>query len=247
VTPFSLGGPGLGCSATRLRQLAAGELEGAERVRVVDHLACCPRCQETQREIAEEGRALAVKLPFQDFAAGVAARLARGERPAPGRSALRRRAPAALAAALVAAAVLPLVARLSAPRRHDEARIKGGAALTVYLQEPGGARALEPGEPVPTRALLRVVLAPGQRKHAAVLLLDADGVAVLYAGPAVAGPLPDAFEWTGAREATLTAVLADRAIDVQAASRRIAKGGAQAARSGDTDVIELKLIRRSAP
>jgi len=247
VTSRSLGGPGPGCSATRMRQLAAGELQGAERVRLLEHLAGCPRCQGTRREIAEEERALAAALPFEDFAAGVAERLAQVERPARGWRALRRWAPLALAATLVAAAALPMVARLTTPRRDEGVRIKGGPTLTVYLQQAGGSRVLEPGEPVPAGARLRLVVAPAQRKHVAVLLLDSDGVAVLHAGEALAGPLPDAFDWTGAAEATVVAVLADQPIDVAALAGRLAKGGVEAARTPGAEVVTLQLVRRYGP
>jgi predicted anti-sigma-YlaC factor YlaD len=230
-----------------VRRLAAGELTEGERARLLEHLAGCARCQETQREIAEEERALAAALPFEDFAAGVAERLARSQRPRRRQSALRRWAPVALAATVIAAAAVPLVAKLSTPLRDEGVRIKGGPTLTVYVQQAGGGRVLEPGEPVPPGARLRLALAPGQRKHAAVLLLDADGVAVLYAGTAVAGPLADAFEWTGAGEATVAAVLADQPIDVASVVRRVANGGVAAARSAGAEVIELRLFRRSSP
>jgi predicted anti-sigma-YlaC factor YlaD len=245
VSSLSLGGPGPGCSATRMRRLAAGELHGAERARLLEHLAGCARCQETQREFEEEARVLAAALPFEDLAAGVAERLARAEQPAP-RRALRRWVPVALAATLVAAAAVPLVARFSTPSRDDGIRLKGsGPSLTLYLQQVGGARAIAPGDAIPGAARLRLALAPGQRKHVAVLLLDADGVAVLYAGRAVAGPLPDAFEWTGAGEGTVLAVLSDRPIETDALVRRVEQGGVEGARSGGAEVVTLKLIRRS--
>ena len=243
---LSLGGPGPGCSATRVRRLAAGELDGAERARQLEHVAGCARCQQTQREVAEEGRALAAALPFEDFAAGVAERLARAEQPSSRGGPLRRWVPLALAAALVAGAAVPLVARYSAPPREDGTRVKGGAAMSLYVQEAGGARLLSRGEAVPPAARLRLSLAPAGRKHAAVLLLDADGAAVLHAGPAVPGPLPDAFEWTGAGEATVIAVLADEPFDADALAARVAKGGASAARARGAEVITLAL-RRSAP
>lgn len=242
---LSLAGPGPGCSASRIRRLAAGELGGAERARLLEHVAGCARCQETQREIAEEGRALAAALPFDDFAAGVAEKLAASERPA-ARARARRFLPLALAATLVAAAAVPLVARLS-PAREDGMRVKGGAALTLYAQAAGGARVVTPGDPIPAGARLRLALAPGGRKHAAVLLVDADGASILHVGPAVAGPLPDAFEWTGAGVATVVAVLADAPLDADALAEHLAKGGPEAVRAAGVEVVTRELVRGSGP
>jgi hypothetical protein len=245
VTSLSLGGPGPGCSATRLRRLAAGELAGAERAQLLEHLAGCARCQETQREIAEEGRALAAALPFQEFASGVAERLARAEMPSR-RWWARRWVPVAVAASLVAAAGVPLVARLSAPGSAHGVRVKGAPSLTVYVHRSGGARQLAPGESIPAGARLRLSLSPAGRAQAAVLLLDSDGAAVLYAGPALAGPLPEAFEWTGEGEATLLALFADEPIAAEALAKRVASPTEAAGASG-AEVVKLKLTRRSSP
>jgi len=244
---LSLGGPGPGCSAMRMRRLAAGEIEGAERAGLLEHVAGCARCQGMQREIAEEGRALAAALPFEDFAAGVAERLAEAK-PLPARTrALRRWVPLALAATLVAAAAVPLVSRLATPPRDDGTRVKGGAALSVYLQQAGGARLVPQGEPIPNAARLRLALSPGKRTHAAVILLDADGAAVLYAGAATPGPLPDAFEWIGAGEATVVAVLGDQPLDADSLAARLARGGVEAARAPGVEVVTRKLVRRNGP
>ncbi|OFX24806.1 MAG: hypothetical protein A2V77_14735 [Anaeromyxobacter sp. RBG_16_69_14] len=248
MTALMLGGPGLGCSATRVRRLAAGELSGAERTRLEEHVAGCARCQETQREIAEEGRALAAALPFEGFAAGVAELLARAEPPAIRRRALRRWVPVALAATLAIGAAVPLVARLSPAARDGGSRLKGGGpALSLYVQRPGGARSLAPGEPVPAGARLRLALVPGRRSHAVVLLLDSDGAAVLYAGPALAGPLPAAFEWTGSGAGSIIAVLSDEPLAVDPLVAAVAKGGAEAARSSGVEVVTLELARGGGP
>jgi Putative zinc-finger len=253
VTPLSLGGPGPGCSATRVRRLAAGELDGAERVRMEEHLAACARCQATRREVDEEQRVAVAALPFEALAAGVAERLARGDEALAARAAVRRRAPAmrlvplALAASLAIGVAVPLVSRLSAPQ-DDGVRAKGAAALTAFVQEGGAPpRVLAPGEAVAAGARLRIALPAGPRRHAAVLLLDADGVATLYAGPARPGPLPDAFEWTGAGEATVVAVLSDEPIAVEAVSARLASGGIPAAAAPGREVVTLKLLRGRGP
>jgi hypothetical protein len=70
---------------------------------------------------------------------------------------------------------------------------------------------------------------------------------VLYAGPAVAGPLPDAFEWTGAGVGTIIAVLADEPLAVDPLVAAVAKGGAKAARSSGVEVVALELARGGGP
>jgi len=116
--------------------------------------------------------------------------------------------------------------------------------VTVYVRDGEGVRALAPGEPVPPGAALRVGLAPAGRRHAAVVLLDADGAAPLYAGPATAGVLPGAFEWTGAGAGTVVAVLDDVPVDAAAVARRIGAGGpAAAAPRAAAEVLVLPLVR----
>jgi len=256
VTPLSLGGPGPGCSATRVRRLAAGELEGAERARMEEHVAACARCRATRREVDEEQRAALAALPFEALAAGVAERLARAEAPplASLRAARSRRAvalrwaPLALAASLALGVAVPLVSRLAAPTRDDGLRTKGSAALTAYVQVGGATpRVLSPGEAVPAGARLRLSLPAAKWRRATVVLLDRDGVATLYAGPARPGPLPDAFEWSGADEATVLAVLSDEPVDVEAVAARLASGGMSAATAARGEVLTLRLVRRRAP
>ena len=241
----SLGGPGPGCSATRVRRLAAGELAPPERARVEEHLLGCARCAGTLREIEEERRGLAAALPFDAFAAGVAERLAR---PPPRRErwgrAVTRFVPLALAASVALGVGVPLVARLTA--REDANRVKGGAALTVYVDGAGGPRALAPGEPVPPGARLRVAVGGAAGRQLAVALVDRDGVAVVYAGPAVAGPLPGAFEWTGEGDGALVAVLDGRPVDAAALEARLGRGGVGAASPGGrAEVVIVRLARRA--
>jgi hypothetical protein len=223
----SLGGPGVACSAMRIRRLDAAELGPDERARTEAHLAACARCQGVRDELARERARLEEVLPFETFAAGVAERLARAERPSP-RPARKtfRLVGLALAAGLTLTAAVPLVLRLSRP--DETYRLKGGAALTVYVRDAGPAgepRALSPGEPVPQGAALRLGLAPAGHGHVVVVLEDADGAAVLYAGPADAGVLPGAFEWTGAGAGRLVAVLDDVPVDAEALTRGLRQGG----------------------
>ena len=76
---LDLGGPGFGCSAMRVRRLAAGELTGMEKERTEAHIAGCARCAAVVQEIAAEKEALRRDVPFPQFAAAVAEKLA--ERP----------------------------------------------------------------------------------------------------------------------------------------------------------------------
>jgi hypothetical protein len=241
-----LGGPGVACSAMRVRRLAQGELAGDERARTEEHLARCGRCQGVMREVAEERARVAAELPFEAFAAGVAERLAA---PAHGGSATGRlgRATArlgpvlALAAGLLLAAAFPVVLRVS--REGASHRTKGGADVTVWVRDDGAPRVLQPGEPVPRRAALRIGLSPAGRRFAAVAVVDADGAAVLHAGAAAAGVLPDAFEWTGA-SGELVVVLDDDPIDAAALAERLVRGGAPAAAPGRGAEVIVRPLRR---
>jgi hypothetical protein len=175
----TLGGPGVACSAMRVRRLAAGELAGEERARTEEHVAACARCQEVDRELGRERARLAAELPFEALAAGVAERLARAQ----ARPRQRRflGVGVALAAGLAFAVAVPSALRV-ARDGGTSVRTKGGADLTVWVQDGGGARALAPGDPVPPGAPLRIALAPAGRRFAAIALVDADGAVILHAG-----------------------------------------------------------------
>jgi hypothetical protein len=241
----SLGGPGVACSAMRVRRLAAGELAGEDRARTEAHVAGCARCQGTQRELAGERARLEAELPFEVFAAGVAERLAAPvASPRPRRS--YRLAGLALAAGLAAAVAIPALLRVGGDRDGEDGwRIKGTLELAVWASTGGGdPRALSPGEPVPAGASLRVGLPAVARRYAAVALVDRDGVVVLHAGPAAPGPLPGAFEWTGAGDGTLVAVLDDRPVDGAALAARLERGGVAAASPGGRAVVVVRALRR---
>ena len=252
---IALGGPGVACSAMRVRRLAAGELGGEERARTEAHLLACGRCQGVARELEVERARLQAELPFERFAAGVAERLAA----TPARSgrrighlralhpfarAVARQRGLALAAGL--ALVLGSAAVLHVSREESPERLKGGAELSLYVREAAGARALAPGEPIPSGAALRVGLSPGRQRFAAVALLDAEGAIVLHAGRAEAGVLPGAFEWTGPEEGTLVAVLADEPVDAAALADRLARGGPAAASPGGDAEVLVRPLRRAA-
>jgi hypothetical protein len=235
----SLGGPGLACSAARVRRLLAGELAEAEQLRAAEHLDGCGRCRGVRDEVLAERRELERSLPFEAFAAGVAEHMARRE----SRSPVRRAAAVALAAGLAVAAAVPLVSRISAPPGED-VRPKGGAGVRLFVQEASGVRALAPGEPVPGGARLRAAIEPAGRRHAALALVDEDGVAVIYAGPARVGPLPEAFDWTGgSREGTLVLVLSDDPIDEAGLAARLGRGAVAGGPEGRTELVLLTLRR----
>jgi hypothetical protein len=230
---LDLGGPGPGCSAMRVRRLAAGELAGVEKERTLAHVAECPRCLEVQREILEEREALRREVPFPAFAAGVAEKLAqRPQRPSVARRAVTRWAP------LAAAAGLALVAGRAVLRPADTESVRGKGAATaqLFVQDARGARELARGEPVAQGARLLLSLHPGGRKQATAVLIEPGETSVIYAGPALNGPLPQAFEWTGSGKATLLIVLSDQPLDAsRIRGRRDVPRGAEA--------IELTLHR----
>ncbi len=192
---LDLGGPGFGCSAMRVRRLLSGELTGAEKERTEAHVSGCARCEATHKEILAEREALRRDVPFPQFAAAVAEKLAS----------------------------------------------KGGGSAQLFVQDARGVRELSPGEPVAAGARLLLTLHPAGRKRAAAVLIEPGGVgpgetSVLYQGPAVNGPLPQAFEWTGTGSATLLVVLSDTAVD--AAQIHSAKDAPRGA-----DVLLVKLHR----
>lgn len=208
MTP-DLGAAEAGCSAMRVRRLLGGELAGAEKAQVEAHVDSCARCQRTVQEVQGEREALERDVPFPAFAAGVAEKLA-----------ARRRRPrfAAFSSGLAAAAAILIVAGtfvLRPSRPGMGVRAKGGApSAQIFVNDGRGTRLLSSGEPVGEDAKLRLSLHPGGRKYAAVVLLEPSESSVLYDGRAVEGPLPQAFEWTGAaQEARVLVVLSDEQLD----------------------------------
>jgi hypothetical protein len=224
---LDLGGPGPGCSAMRVRRLVAGELAGAEKERTEAHVAGCERCARVQQEIAREREALRRDLPFPAFAAGVAEKLAAKPR----RQWAGRWAPLA-----VAASVLMMVGAGLVVRREPTERPKGGASAQLFVQDASGVRALDPEEPLAPGARLLLKLSPAGRKQAAAVLIEPGETSVVYDGPAVDGPLPQAFEWTGRGVATLLVVLSDSRMD--AAKIRSAEDAPRSA-----DVLRITLRR----
>jgi hypothetical protein len=241
----ALGGPGVACSAMRIRRLAAGELAGEERARTEEHLSACARCQDVEREIAAERGRLAAELPFEVLAAGVAERLARADGRGRPRRAAAFRAGMALAAGLAFAVAVPAVLRI-ARDRPDAVRTKGGAELTVWVREGAAARVLAPGEPVPAGAAVRVGLSAAGRRFAAVALVDRDGAVILHAGAAGPEVLSGAFEWVGAGDGTLVAVLDDAPVDGPALAERLSRGGLGAAAPGASAEVVVRPLRREA-
>jgi hypothetical protein len=240
----SLGGPGVACSAMRVRRLAAGELVGDDRARTEAHLAACARCQAVERELGAERARVEADLPFDAFAAGVAERLAAAP-PRPRRS--LRPLGLALAAGLAAAVAVPAAWQLARDRGEGPGwRTKGAAELTVWARPGDGARALAAGEPVPRGAPLRVGLPAGPWRFAAVALVDRDGPVLLHAGAAAPGPLPGAFDWTGEGDGMLVAVVDDAPVDGAALVARLARGGVAAASPGGRAEVLLRPLRREA-
>ena len=227
---LDLGGPGAGCSALRVRRLLAGELSGVEKERTQAHVDGCARCGAVRLEIEAEREALRRDVPFPQFAAAVAEKLARRPR----RSFASRWAPLAAAAGI--ALVTGTTLLLRAPDT-ETTRSKGGAvAARLFVQDRGGVREVGDGEAVAEGARLLLSLEPAGHRRAIAVLLEPGEASVVYDGPAVKGPLPKAFEWTGKGAATLLVVLSDSAVDA-----RSIRSAADAPRG--SDVLQLHLRR----
>ncbi|HZR09281.1 MAG TPA: zf-HC2 domain-containing protein [Myxococcales bacterium] len=225
---LDLGGPGAGCSSMRVRRLLAGELSGVEKERTEAHLAGCARCAVVQQEIAAEREALRRDVPFPQFAAAVAEKLAAR----PQRSFVARWAPLLAAAGLALVAGTALVLR---PADTEVTRSKGGGAAQLFVQDQGGVREVAPGEMLAPGARLLLSLQPGGHKRAAAILLEPGEASVVYDGPARSGTLPEAFEWTGQGEATLLVVLSDSPVDAKSI-----RSAADAPRGADVLSVTLR-------
>ena len=183
----------MSCSSMQVRRFMAGELAGADQEQVAAHVAACAKCGAVQRGIERESEALRRDVPFDAFAAGVAERLAR--RPV---WRLSRLAPLA-AAGLLLVAGTALVLR---PSDDSGVRSKGGVSAQLFVQDAKGVHELG-SDPVAPGAHLRLSLHPGAHRNVKAILVEPGEKTVIYQGPAVSGPLPLAFEWTGAGQATL--------------------------------------------
>jgi hypothetical protein len=226
---LDLGGPGPGCSAMRVRRLLAGELSGAEKERTEAHVAGCARCAAVQQEIAAEREALRCDVPFPQFAAAVAEKLARR----PQHRFATRWAPLAAAAGLALVAGTLLVRRPLDTERG--VRSKGVAAARLYVKDQGGVREVADGDAVAPGAHLLLKLWPARHKRATAVLLEGRAASVVYDGPARMGALPEAFEWTGQGVATLLVVLHDSGVDPNSI-----RSAADAPRGADVFAITLR-------
>jgi hypothetical protein len=244
MSAIDLGGPRQQlCSALRVRRLLAGELKGAEASLAEEHLASCERCRAVRAEVQAEQRALAQEVPFEAFAAGVAEKLAKAEERERSRVPLlarptRRWVSALGMAAAAAAFFIVAVPRMqssdptqsevpqhSTLERLRESRTKGGAAVTVFAVRGARTFALKAGEATEPGDKLLPSLAPNGHTQMLVALVEPGEVSVLFKGPARPGPLPEAFEWTGAApEAKVAALYSDGPIDEQAAVAALQQG-----------------------
>jgi hypothetical protein len=193
----------------RVRRLLAGELSGVEKERTEAHVQGCARCAAVKVEIEAEREALRRDVPFPQFAAAVAEKLARR----PQHRLATRWAPLAAAAGIALIAGSLLVRR---PAEKETDRSKGAASAQLFVQVRGGVHELMPGESVAEGARLLLSLHPAGRKRVTALLLEPGEASVIYEGPAVKGTLPQAFEWTGRGVATLLVVLTDAPLDARA-------------------------------
>ena len=186
----------MNCSAMQVRRIAAGELVAAD---VREHVAACVKCLETQREIEREKEAVRRDLPFPQFAAGVAEKLA---------SKPRRNFTWAPLAAAAAMALMAGVLTLR-PADTETVRSKGGSSAQIFVKDATGVHELSGA--VPDKASLEVVLHPAGHKYVAAVVIEPGETSTLYNGPA-GGPL--AFEWTGKTTARVRVYFADQPIDL---------------------------------
>ena len=119
----------------RLEQFRLGELDGAERTRVAEHLAACPVCAACSARIEADE---AIELPALELRAGVIPPSVA----APRRPARSLRLVAGVGAVAAAACVALLIRRT--PRAPDEAlghgetaRSKGGGMAFVLVRDDG--------------------------------------------------------------------------------------------------------------
>lgn len=261
---IDLGGPGAGCSALRVRRWLQGELEGAEAEREAAHVRGCARCQATEREVAEEQRALRAQLPFDDFAAGVAERLA-VQAPAAVVSLSARRRWRAWGGVILAAAggAIVLVTSTATFRIAERERVKEGIpveppaaartvrpkggeepSLALFVLRQGASLQLGIGEHIAPGDRLLVVLPAPPRPYVVVALREGREASLLFQGPARAGPLPTAFEWTGdAPRAQLVALYTELPVDGEAFTGRLRLGERPAIDARDVAVLR-EVLRR---
>jgi hypothetical protein len=227
------------CSANQVRRMLAGELVAEELVLAEAHVAGCTRCQAVRAEVEQERAALVTAMPFESFAAGVAEKLARegGAQAAKiGAMQSRRRRWKLVTGMLAVAASLAFAGlyglslwNLQHPSNGYQAhtfsrtttladwqrlRSKGGAGISVFALRAARSFALREDERSEPGDRLLPALEPAGHANVIVALIEGSEVSLLYRGPARAGPLPEAFEWTGAApEARLVAVYADQPLD----------------------------------
>jgi anti-sigma factor RsiW len=228
-----LGGPGPACSALRVRRFAASELSALERERMQAHIEGCTRCQASLREIEEEKARLASDIPFEQFAAGVAEKLAVAP---PRKASWRKFVPLAAAAALL----IGIGVGRTGARDEEPVRTKGGTSARLFEKVGPEVVAVGPDGLVGSGPL-QLELASADRAQAVLLLLEGHDASVLYAGPAKGARAP--FEWIGpATSASLVAVLSDQPLDAESVRRSVADRGPEGAPRG-AEVVVRPLVR----
>ena len=135
---------------------------------------------------------------------------------------------------------------LGALRKLEESRrTKGGASVTVFAVRAARTFALHEGEPSEQGDRLLPSLEPAGHAFALVALVEPGEVSVLFKGPARAGPLPEAFEWTGSvTHARIAAVYADAPLDEAAVVAALR--GDKAGELAGAQVVFHALERRGA-
>ncbi|MBS2025475.1 MAG: zf-HC2 domain-containing protein [Deltaproteobacteria bacterium] len=282
---IDLGGPGAGCSASKVRRLRAGELAGAEKDALEAHVRGCARCQATEREITKEADQLAQVLPFDAFAAGVAEKLADAPAQSPSGPETASAPPSITAGAKGSRAVVSLTARrrwqtwalplavaaslaivFSSAKitRAIAERVRESQGIPVEPRDDARTRWKGGDEPIPDLFALRqgrsfkltgdervhdgdrlmLVLAAPPRPFVTVALREAGEVSLLFRGRARLGPLPEAFEWTGANpQGELIVLYSDRDLAADAVLARL-RSGAALVNGPDETIVVREVLRR---
>ncbi len=132
------------------------------------------------------------------------------------------------------------------PRDDARTRWKGGdePIPDLFALRQGRSFKLTGDERVHDGDRLMLVLAAPPRAFVTVALREAGEVSLLFRGPARLGPLPEAFEWTGAAtQGELIVLYSDRELAAEAVLARL-RSGAALVNGHDETIVVREVLRR---
>ena len=172
-------------SLTALRRHFSGEIVTG----VAQHVSSCEHCAGRLAALLAEQRELEAAVPFETFAALVAAKAQRPSRPRF----------ASIAISIAATMVLMFaVSKLMTP--DPSSRVKGGESVSFVVAGAEGQRAAQaPVETLAAGKRLRIGVTAGDFHWASAVSVDQAGVVTAIYDRAVAGTtwLPDSLKLTG--------------------------------------------------